>query len=83
MKKKKVHTDVKEAREFAREIDLERETEFDEVMKNTKNARKLKRIAKEKGKKAIKSNDYCSSQNDYCLEVKTVTWPIPTSKPKN
>ena len=76
MKKKKVHTDVKEAREFARKIDLERETEFDEEMKNTKNARKLKRIAKEKEKKAIKSNDYC-------LEVKTVTWPIPTLKPKN
>ena len=44
---------VKEAREFAREIDLDRETEFDGDMKNTENPRKLKRIAKEKGKKAI------------------------------
>ena len=47
------HSVVKEAREFAREIDLDLETEFDGEMKNTENARKLKRIAKEKGKKAI------------------------------
>ena len=40
MKKKKVNTVVKEAREFAREIDLDLETESDE-MKNTENARKL------------------------------------------
>ena len=38
------HSVVKEAREFAREIDLDLETEFDG---------ELKRIAKEKGKKAI------------------------------
>ena len=44
---------VKEAREFAREIDLDPENEFDWEMKNTENARKLKRIAKEKTKKAI------------------------------
>ena len=44
---------VKEAREFAREIDLDFGTEFDGEMKNTENARKLKRIAKERGKKAI------------------------------
>ena len=44
---------VKEAREFACEIDLDLETEFDGEMKNTENAQKLKRIAKEKGKKAI------------------------------
>ena len=44
---------VKEPREFAREIDLDLETEFNEEIKNTENARKLKRVAKEKGKKAI------------------------------
>ena len=44
---------VKEAREFAREIDLDPENEFDWEMKNTENARKLKRISKEKTKKAI------------------------------
>ena len=32
------------------------ETEFDGDMKNTENARKLKRIAKEKGKKAVYTN---------------------------
>ena len=52
-KEKGSHSVVKEAREFAREIDLDLETEFDGEMKNTENARKLKRIAKEKGKKAI------------------------------
>ena len=41
MKKKKVNTVVKEAREFAREIDLDLETESDDEMKNTENARKL------------------------------------------
>ena len=35
------------------EIDLHLETEFDEEMKNPENAWKLKKIAKEKGKKAI------------------------------
>ena len=52
-KEKGSHSVVKEARELACEIDLDLETEFDGVMKNTENARKLKRIAKEKGKKAI------------------------------
>ena len=47
------HSVVNEAREFAREIDLDLETEFDGETKNTENARKSKRIAKEKGKKAI------------------------------
>ena len=47
------HSVVKEAKKFAREIDLDLETEFDGEMKNTENAQKLKRIAKEKGKKAI------------------------------
>ena len=53
MKKKKVHTVVKEAREFACMIDLDLETEFDGEMKNMENARKLKRNAKEKGKNFI------------------------------
>ena len=52
-KEKDSHSVVKEAKKFAREIDLDLETEFDGEMKNTKNAQKLKRIAKEKGKKAI------------------------------
>ena len=47
------HKKEKEAREFACEIDLDLETEFDREMKNTENARKLKRIAKKKGKKTI------------------------------
>ena len=44
---------VKETKGFAREIDLDLETELNEEMKNTENVRKLKRIAKKKGKKAI------------------------------
>ena len=47
------HEKEKEAREFACEIDLDLETELDGEMKNTENARKLKRIAKEKRKKTI------------------------------
>ena len=34
-------------------MDLDLETEFDGEMKDTENARKLKRIAKEKGRKAL------------------------------
>ena len=52
-KEKGYHSVVKEAKKFAREIDLDLETEFDGEMKNTENAQKLKRIAEEKGKKAI------------------------------
>ena len=52
-KEKGSHSVVKEAKTFAREIDLDLETEFDEVMKNTEYALILERIAKEKGKKAI------------------------------
>ena len=52
-KEKGSHSVIKEAREFAREIDLDLETEIDEEIKNTENSRKLKRIAKEKGKTAI------------------------------
>ena len=47
------HFVVKRAREFAQEIDLDLETDFDRDMKNMENALKLKRIANEKGKKAI------------------------------
>ena len=50
--KKGLHSVVK-TKKFAREIDLDLETEFDGEMKNTENAQKLKRIAKENGKKAI------------------------------
>ena len=52
-KEKGSHFVVKEARGVAREIDLDLEIEFDGEMKKTENARKLKRIAKEKGKKVI------------------------------
>ena len=52
-KEKGCHSVVKEAKKFVPEIDLDLETEFDEEMKNTENAQKLKRIAKEKGKKAL------------------------------
>ena len=52
-KGKFLHSVVKEAREFAREMELDLETEFDREMKNTENALKLARIAKENGKKAI------------------------------
>ena len=52
MKKKRgSRSVVKEAREFAREIGLD--LEFDGEMQIRENARKLKRIAKEKKKKAV------------------------------
>ena len=47
------HSVLKVAREFAREIDLDFETEFDGETKSKENARKLKRIAKEKNKNAL------------------------------
>ena len=47
------HSVVKEAREFAREVDLDLETQFNGEMKNTENAQKLKKITKEKEKKPI------------------------------
>ena len=53
MKKKKAHTVVKETKTFAHENNLDLETEFDGEIKNKENAQKLKRIADEKGKKAI------------------------------
>ena len=52
-KEKILHSVVKEARGFAGEIDLDLYSEYDGEMKNTENARKLKRIANEKGKKVI------------------------------
>ena len=52
-KEKGSHSVVKGAREFLREMDLDLENEFDGEMKNMENARKLKRIAKEKKNKAI------------------------------
>ena len=63
---------VKEAREFSGEINLDVESEFDGEMKNGENVRKLKRIAK-KEKEGYR----------HYLQVKTVTWPILTSKPKS
>ena len=54
-KEKGSHSVVKEAKKFAHEIYLDLESEFDGEIKNTENAQKLKRIAKEKGKKAIVS----------------------------
>ena len=54
-KEKGSHSVVKEAKKFAHEIYLDLESEFDGEIKNTENAQKLKRIAKEKGKKAIDS----------------------------
>ena len=45
------HSVVKEAIEFAREIDVDLETKFDVKIKNTENARKLREIAKEKEEK--------------------------------
>ena len=47
------HSVLKVAREFAREIDLDFETEFDGETKSKENARELKRIAKEKNKNAL------------------------------
>ena len=47
------HFVVKKATEFTQEIDLDLETDFNRDMKNMENALKLKRIATEKGKKAI------------------------------
>ena len=50
--KKGSYSVVKEDKGFEREIDLDLKTELNEEMKNSKNTPKLKRIAKEKGKKA-------------------------------
>ena len=52
-KEKGSHFVVKEAIEFAREIDVDLESKFDVKIKNTENARKLRGIAKEKGEKGV------------------------------
>ena len=52
-KEKSLHSVLEEAKEFAWEIDPSLKTEFDEEMKNTENAWKLKIIAREEGKKDI------------------------------
>ena len=72
-KEKGSHSFVKEAKIFACEIDLDLETEFDGEMKNTKTAQKLKRIAKEKGKKAI----------DTVWNSKPLHGQYPPPKPKS
>ena len=46
-KEKGSHSVVKEARKFAREIDLVLETEFDGEMKNTKDVQKMFKSSKE------------------------------------
>ena len=51
-KEKVSHSVVQESREFACKMDLDLETGFSGEMKNTENAWKLKRIAKEKGSNA-------------------------------
>ena len=48
IKKKGSHSFVKEATDFARKIDLDLEIKFDVEKKDTENAWKLRRIAKEK-----------------------------------
>ena len=50
-KEKGSQSAVKEAREFAREIDLDLQTEFDGEMKKMENPQKLKRIPEEKGRR--------------------------------
>ena len=45
-KEKGSHSVVKKAKKFAREIDLDLETEFDGEMKNTENAQELLRKKK-------------------------------------
>ena len=52
-KKKRFTLFCKKTREFVHEIDLYLGTEFDGEMKNTENAGKSKKIAKENGKKVI------------------------------
>ena len=71
-KEKGSHSVVKKAKTFAREIDLDLEIEFDWEMMNTENAQKLKRIDKEKGKKAI----------DTALKSKTLHGQYPLRSQK-
>ena len=65
---KKKTSVVKKARKFAHKIDLDLESEFDGYMKDTENARKLKRIAKEKEKNPIDTawkHGQCPPQSQY------------------
>ena len=50
-KEKGSHSVVKDTREFAREIDLDLENEFDGEMKNTENDRKLKELLSKKDRR--------------------------------
>ena len=50
-KEKGSHSVVKDTREFAREIDLDLENEFDGEMKNTENDRKLKELLRKKDRR--------------------------------
>ena len=66
---------VKEGRAFSREIALNLESEFDGEMKNTENAWKLERIAKEKGKKAIDTTwNSKLLHSQYLLRSKKLIW---------
>ena len=49
----KLYSVVKQAKKFARELDLDLEIEFEGQLKVTENAKKLKKIAKENGKKDL------------------------------
>ena len=66
------HSVVKEARKFARKIDLDLETEFDSEIKNTEMLRSWKSC---QGKR--------KEGYQYCLEVKPFTWPMPPSQLKS
>ena len=69
-KEKGSHSVVQEAGEFAREKDLDLEIEFDGEIKNMEHVGKLKRIAKEKGKKAINTAWKSKSLHDqYPLRI--------------
>ena len=61
-------------------MDLNLETEFDGEMKNTENAWKLERIAKEKGKKAIDTTwKWKPLHGQYPLRSKKLTYMAPIS----
>ena len=72
-KEKGSHSVVKEAREFACEIDLDLETEFDGGDEEHEKCLKIEKNCYGKGKEGYR----------YCLEVKTFTWSKPPSKPKS
>ena len=72
-KEKGSYSDVREAREFACEIDLDLETEFDGGDEEHEKCLKIEKNCYGKGKEGYR----------YCLEVKTFTWSKPPSKPKS